>query len=171
MPDNAGRFYDIGPLRFDAAKSFLLLEGKRVRLSPKASHILGILVRSHGELVGRDEILEGVWKKKNVNVEEGAVDHYISELRRTFRKAANGDQWIETVPRRGYRFVGPVRAVGEPSGLPRQGDGAATDHAAPVEKREETSPLPGYRGRLSLEPDTGRPEDSAAAAAASTQGR
>jgi len=112
--DNPPRFYDLGPFRLDAVKFLLLRGGNLVAVSPKATQILALLVRRRGELVEKQDILDAVWK--NVAVEEGVIAHYVSELRRVLRDASNGDRWIETVPSRGYRFVGPARPVPDPAG-------------------------------------------------------
>ncbi len=147
MPNSPARFYDLGPFRLDAVTCLLFREGKRVPIRPKASEVLRVLVRHHGELVEKNRLLEEVWA--DVEVEEGNISQYILELRKLFRPVSNGQEWIETVPRRGYRFLGPVRVVEEAKNRQNAAKGASIT-ALVGEDIHDSGRASGYRRWLAL---------------------
>jgi DNA-binding winged helix-turn-helix (wHTH) protein/tetratricopeptide (TPR) repeat protein len=100
------RYYDFGSFRLDAAKHLLFRDGQLVPLPPKAAETLLVLVENHGQLVEKEELMRSVWP--DCFVEEANVAVHISQLRKTLGDN-NGNDYIETIPRRGYRFVGEVR--------------------------------------------------------------
>jgi DNA-binding winged helix-turn-helix (wHTH) protein len=115
--------YEFGPFRLDAGKRVLIRDGHAVPLTSKALDILLALVESHGELLEKDALISRVWP--DTFVEEGNVTFNIHLLRKTLGDDRNnGNRFIETVPRRGYRFVAAVRIPSpEPAmqpGLPGQ---------------------------------------------------
>jgi DNA-binding winged helix-turn-helix (wHTH) protein len=95
--------YEFGPYRLDASEKVLFEEGRPVALTPKAVETLLILVSRHGHVVGKDELMRAVWP--DTCVEENNLTQNISALRRVLGKGGDGRHFIETVPRRGYRFV------------------------------------------------------------------
>src|SRR5437016_1567618 len=102
----AGRLYEFGRFRLDAGGRLLFRGDERILLTPKAVDILVALLESRGAPVGREELLSRVWS--DAVVEEGTLSSHISLLRK-----ALGRKFIETIPKRGYRFVGAVEeAVG-----------------------------------------------------------
>src|SRR5262249_21260692 len=98
------------PFRLDSANYCLWRSDERVTITPKAFDILQYLVDHPQQLVTRDEILEALWPETYVNPE--VVKKYILELRKVLGDNADKPLFIETVPKRGYRFVAPVRDVG-----------------------------------------------------------
>lgn len=102
------RLYDFGHFRLDASGHLLFRDGKRVPLTPKAVEILITLVESRGTPVAREELLHKVWG--DTVVEEGSLTSHISLLRKALGQGSDGRQFIETLPKRGYRFVGVVRS-------------------------------------------------------------
>lgn len=102
-------FYEFGTYRLDAAQRVLLCEGRPVLLTPKAFETLLVLVERNGSIVERAELLEKVWR--DTHVEEQNLTFNISVLRKTLGEHSNGQQFIETVPRRGYRFTPEVRLL------------------------------------------------------------
>ena len=92
--------------RLDAANHLLWRNGDRVPLAPKAFDLLAYLVEHAGQLVTQDEILEALWSEIYVNPE--VLRKYILEIRRTLGDRPDNPEFIETVPKRGYRFVAPV---------------------------------------------------------------
>jgi DNA-binding winged helix-turn-helix (wHTH) protein/TolB-like protein/Flp pilus assembly protein TadD len=96
------RFYEFGDFRLDTTERVLLREGKPVALAPKVFETLQILVCNHGHIVERDELLNQVWADSFV--EEGNLTYTISVLRKLLAESADGASFIETVPKRGYRF-------------------------------------------------------------------
>jgi TolB-like protein/Flp pilus assembly protein TadD len=97
----AGPVYEFGRFRLDAEGPLLFEDGERVALPPKAVDVLLTLVERRGTAVSRQELLAAVWM--DAVVEEGTLSSHISLLRKTL-----GRQFIETIPKRGYRFVGKV---------------------------------------------------------------
>ena len=82
-------------------------------LEPKVFDTLVLLVRNSGHLLAKDELMNQVWP--DAVVEEGSLTRNISTLRRALGDGENGLRYIETVPRRGYRFVARVRDSGDES--------------------------------------------------------
>ncbi len=98
--------YEFGKFRCDPREHLLLCEGKPVSLAPKSFEILVVLIQSHGRLLTKDELMHLAWPDSFV--EEGNLTVNISALRKVLGETADGQQYIETVPKRGYRFVAPV---------------------------------------------------------------
>jgi TolB-like protein/DNA-binding winged helix-turn-helix (wHTH) protein len=92
--------------RLDTANHLLWRNGDRVPLAPKAFDVLAYLVEHADQLVTQDEILEALWSETYVNPE--VLRKYILEIRRTLGDRPGNPEFIETVPKRGYRFVAPV---------------------------------------------------------------
>src|SRR5215217_671429 len=109
MNSEKPHFYEFGPFRLDPFAPFLWREGQPASLTPKALETLVVLVRHCGHVVSREELIEAVWP--NVAVEENNLSVNISFLRKALGETPEGKNHIETVPRRGYRFVVPVRIV------------------------------------------------------------
>src|ERR1700758_3679731 len=92
-----------GAFRLDAAQHLLFHDGELVPLSKKAADILLILVEQHGQLVEKETLMKRVWPDSFV--EESNLAVHISQLRKTINDQVASHR-IETIPRRGYRFVG-----------------------------------------------------------------
>ncbi len=95
--------YEFGRFRLKVAERVLLREGEPVPLTPKVFDILVTLVEHGGQVMAKDELMKRVWP--NTFVEEGNLTQNISLLRKALGETPGGVQFIETVPRRGYRFV------------------------------------------------------------------
>lgn len=100
-------FYEFGPFRLDVAERLLLRDGEVVSLTPKDLDLLLALVAQHGRLLGKDELLKAVWP--DTFVEEGNLSWHVSHLRKALGEGENGEHYIETVPKRGYRFVADLK--------------------------------------------------------------
>src|SRR5215217_7461329 len=110
MPRSNHLTYEFGPYRFDPGERVLTRAGDTISLTPKAIDILLLLVTNAGQLVEKDELLKEVWP--DTFVEESNLSQNIFILRRALGDERAGPKYIETVVRRGYRFVAPVRVVG-----------------------------------------------------------
>ena len=97
--------YVFGAFRLDPVEKVLSHEAQPVALTPKAVDTLVALVERHGRLVSKDELLRLVWP--DAYVEENNLAQNISTLRRVLGESG-GERIIETVPKRGYRFVAEV---------------------------------------------------------------
>lgn len=92
-------------------EQLLLRDGQPVALTPKTFELLVVLVRNSGHLVKKDELLQQVWPDSFV--EEVNLSVNISALRKALGEDQGVTRFIETVPKRGYRFVAPVRLIGD----------------------------------------------------------
>lgn len=102
--------FGFGPFRLDAEERVLLREGQPVSLPPKDLETLLVLVEKAGHIVEKEEILEKVWA--GVFVEEGNLSRRIFNLRQVLGDTEDGRNYIETIPRRGYRFVAAIQEDG-----------------------------------------------------------
>jgi DNA-binding winged helix-turn-helix (wHTH) protein/TolB-like protein/Tfp pilus assembly protein PilF len=100
------KYFRFGNFRLYPSEQLLMKDGTALPLAPKAFDILLLLVQNSGHLVKRDTLMEVVWPDSFV--EETNITVNISFLRKTLGSAGNGQPYIETVPRRGYRFNGGV---------------------------------------------------------------
>jgi len=121
------------PFRLDSANQCLWHGEARVQITPKAFDVLRYMVENAGRLVTQDELLEALWPETYVNQE--VLRKYILEIRKVLGDRPEKPEFIETVTKRGYRFIAPVvdESAVQPSGLPTTGmksDVAATDEAA-----------------------------------------
>jgi predicted ATPase/DNA-binding winged helix-turn-helix (wHTH) protein len=98
--------YGIGPFRLDPEAGVLSLAGVPVALGSRAVAVLTTLVKRANEFVQKSAIMDAAWP--GVIVEEGNLAVQILSIRRALAQAPGGEHWIETLARRGYRFVGPV---------------------------------------------------------------
>ncbi|HKG99044.1 MAG TPA: winged helix-turn-helix domain-containing protein, partial [Pyrinomonadaceae bacterium] len=110
MPHSNHLTYEFGPYRFNPGERVLKCADNTISLTPKAIDILLLLVTNAGQLVEKDELLKEVWP--DTFVEESNLSQNIFILRRALGDERAGPKYIETVVRRGYRFVAPVRVVG-----------------------------------------------------------
>jgi TolB-like protein/DNA-binding winged helix-turn-helix (wHTH) protein/class 3 adenylate cyclase/predicted ATPase len=112
--------YEFGPFLLNTHNGVLLRAGDPVALGRRAVALLRALVERPGALVSKDALIDAAWPGQAV--EESNLAVQIAALRRALGEAPGGTVWIETMPRRGYRFVGPVVAVEENSvtAAPRQ---------------------------------------------------
>lgn len=102
------------PFSLDAANQRLLRGGRQVRLTPKAFAVLHFLVMHAGRLVTKTEFLEALWA--GTHVQDSVLKVCIREIRRALSDPARSPRFIETMPRRGYRFVGRIGRTGRGHG-------------------------------------------------------
>ena len=114
MPLDEQRFYEFGNFRLDPGQRVLFSDGHLIPLTQKAFDTLLALVESRGRVVEKDELLRTIWQ--DTFVEEGSLAKNISILRKALGESAEGQQYIQTIPKRGYRFVAPVTVRPEPNG-------------------------------------------------------
>jgi DNA-binding winged helix-turn-helix (wHTH) protein/tetratricopeptide (TPR) repeat protein len=112
MSSKYSRFYDFGPFRIDASQHLLLRDGIEVPLTPKAFETLLLLVRNSGQIVDKDELLKTIWPE--AFVEEATLAQNIFTIRKALG-GSEGEQYIQTIPKRGYRFVATVATAKNPA--------------------------------------------------------
>ncbi|MGH8558294.1 MAG: ATP-binding protein, partial [Methylococcales bacterium] len=96
------------PFRLNPANQRLWREGEAVALRPKAFAVLSYLVEQRGQLVDKNQLLDAVWGHRHVS--ESVLEGCVSELRKALGDDAKAPRYLETAPRRGYRFVAEVKA-------------------------------------------------------------
>ena len=157
MSEQRQSLYEFGPYRLDTTERRLLRDHEPVPLTPKAFETLLVLVERSGHLVMKEELMNALWPDSFV--EEANLTHQIWTLRKTLGTSGNGQSYIETVPRLGYRFVG----AGEPSGADEtlvverhtltsiitEEEGQTSDRDEPAPTRAKLLPSGGWKRHLS----------------------
>ena len=110
-----------GPFRLDTDIGILFHGVEPTPLGQRAVALLALLVEQAGAPVSKEALIEAAWPGQAI--EDSNLTVQIAAVRRLFGQLAGGAYWIETLPRRGYRYVGPAVTGG--SGNPRSG-GTAT---------------------------------------------
>src|SRR6516225_9292475 len=98
----------LGPFRLDTRMDLLFRGSEPAALGRRAIALLRELVERPGALVSKDALIEAAWPGQAV--EESNLTVQIAALRKVLGEVPGGDRWIETMPRRGYRFIAPVVA-------------------------------------------------------------
>jgi TolB-like protein/Tfp pilus assembly protein PilF len=98
--------FSFGPFRLDVATGILFRGAEPLALGQRAVALLQVLVEGGGSPISKDRLIESAWP--GLAIEESNLPVQIAALRRVFAEEPGGDGWIETLPRRGYRYVGPV---------------------------------------------------------------
>ncbi|MBI1764421.1 MAG: winged helix-turn-helix domain-containing protein [Acidobacteria bacterium] len=109
MAKPASPLYEFGPFRLDPAERLLTRTGQPVALTPKAFDTLLLFVENQQRLLTKDELIAQIWPDSFV--EESNLAQNVSAVRRALGEKAGGGHYIETVPKRGYRFVGEAKQV------------------------------------------------------------
>jgi DNA-binding winged helix-turn-helix (wHTH) protein len=123
-----------GPFRLDPATESIWREGVETRLRPKTFAVLRHLAERPGRLVTKDDLLAAIWT--DVEVGEAALTVCVNEIRRALGDEARAPRFVETVHRRGYRFIGPVQTGAGPA--------AGAPPAELVGRREELAARHGW---------------------------
>jgi len=124
------RTFRFGLFEFDLVALELRRSGRSMRLAPQPARALAALLRRHGEIVTREELAEGVWGTETfVDFDQG-LNFCIRQIRGALGDSAESPRYVETLPRRGYRFVAPVEAVG------------ADTATGAIDRRREPAALP-----------------------------
>jgi len=110
MPRNRCR-YEFGPFELNPHEGTLLAAGEPVALAPKPFDVLRLLVERHGHVVLKSELMGSIWP--DTAVEDANLTVSISVLRKALACRQPGSEYIETIPKRGYRFVEQVREIAE----------------------------------------------------------
>ncbi len=143
VPRQAHYFYQFGPFQVDVTNRLLLRDGAPVALPPKVFEALYVLVENSGRVLEKNDLMNRLWP--DCFVEEGNLTQAIFQLRKALGESAANQQYIETIPRRGYRFIGEIRMVnGElGGGVPHHHIGAVGDLEAHDNNGDEGSHMNG----------------------------
>src|SRR5690242_10110473 len=101
-----------GPFRLDAEAGILFHGAEPTALGQRAVALLALLVKRAGTPVAKGALIEAAWPAQAV--EDSNLTVQIAAVRRVFEDLADGASWIETLPRRGYRYVGPAVTADDP---------------------------------------------------------
>ena len=147
------KIYEFGKFRLDPKNQLLLSNVGPISLAPKAFNVLLVLVQNGSRLTTKDELMTKVWP--NCFVEEANLTINISVLRKALRESSDGQQYIETVPKRGYRFAVPVKTLSDLApleGVEWKSDGLVAEDVGPVtasaDEPEKTAPNRRISARL-----------------------
>jgi len=135
MEKKPKQIYEFGPFRLDTAERLLLRAGEAVPLTSKSFDLLLVLLEQPGHLLGKEVLIRAVWPDSFV--EESNLADNIFRLRKALHDGENGQKFIETVPKRGYRFIAGVKEL--------NGESAAANPAgmgAPVAAELASAPPP-----------------------------
>ena len=102
-----------GLFAFDTAAGTLTRDGVPVRLQPQPARVLTLLVERAGETVTRDELRAAVWGEATYVDFERGLNFCVAQIRSALGDSAESPRFIETLPRRGYRFIAPVHRPAE----------------------------------------------------------
>ena len=101
-----------GDFQFDPDVPLLTYGSRSLELAPKALEILAILLKNAGQVVRKDDLLSLVWPQ--TIVEESNIAVHVSSLRKALAEYGDYGNCVETIPKRGYRFIAPVQAILKP---------------------------------------------------------
>lgn len=104
-----------GTFELDADACQLLMDGRPVRLPPQPFKLLWLLASHPGQLLTRDQIREALWSGDTFIDFEQGVNFTIKQVREALKDDAERPLYIQTIPKRGYRFIAPVQAPGAPA--------------------------------------------------------
>src|SRR5580704_12502637 len=111
-----GPVYALGPFRLDMQGDLLWRGAEPMALGRRAIALLRALIERPGAVLSKNALIDAAWPGQAV--EESNLTVQIAALRRVLGEEPGGDRWIETMPRRGYRFVGPVLTKEENGATP-----------------------------------------------------
>lgn len=111
MGSQTKRCYEFGSFRLDPQRCRLFREGEVVPLSRKDIETLIVLVERRGEVLTREELLQAVWN--DAFVEDASLTVAISHLRKALNQTSDDEEFIETIPRKGYCFTADVREISD----------------------------------------------------------
>jgi Tol biopolymer transport system component/DNA-binding winged helix-turn-helix (wHTH) protein len=120
-------YFEFGEFLLDAGEKVLLRQGKPVQITPKVFQMLLVLIENHGRIVEKNKLMELVWKDSFV--EESNLTFTMRQLRKILGDDKHHPRFVETIARRGYRFIAEVRE--NQDGLPTDKSTASTRNRDP----------------------------------------
>ena len=125
-------FYEFGPFRLDLEQRLLWHEAETVALAPKVFETLILLIEHRGSVVKKEEMMKSLWPDRYV--EESNLTQNIFMLRKILGEGTGKAQYIETIPKRGYCFIGAVKELQE--------EVKRTEETEPAEEPETQPEIP-----------------------------
>src|SRR5580704_5933666 len=115
--ESAGRICRFGSFEADFQEGRLTKAGVRIRLQEQPLQILALLLERPGQVVTREEICQKLWSNDTFVEFDDALNTAVRKLRAALNDSADNPRFLETVPRRGYRFIAPVAWTQEPQAV------------------------------------------------------
>src|SRR5690349_11194257 len=137
----------------DLRSGELWRQGHRLQLQDKPFQVLAALLQKPGELVTREELRQSLWAADTFVDFEHGLNTAVNKVREALRDSANNPRFIETLPRRGYRFIGPINNSGQAQAVPptqSETQSAAANVATTIQNDLPSAPRPAARGLLLL---------------------
>ena len=142
---------EFGPFSLDERERMLRRDGQPVPLTPKAVDVLLALVERPGRLITKEELVQRVWP--DTFVEESNLAYNIFTLRRALGDTADNPEYVETIPKRGYRFKAPVRRLnGDQRLVGRRDRGPEQGSRSPAILPFPEQPTHHFEGTAALKP-------------------
>src|ERR1051326_1600011 len=156
VTNGARRFYEFGPFRLDPNRHRLFRGDEIVALSPKAIQTLILLVENRGKLLERETLMDALWP--DVIVEDANLTVAVSQLRKALNQNGDNAEFIETIPRVGYRFVADIcEVIKEPASLIPEERKRLQPIADSAKANGTPTELPELPAKISLLPEQRRP--------------
>jgi len=137
MEKNSGRAFAFSSYVFEAKAGELTRAGKRIRIPDQAARLLTLLLENPGIVVSREQLKHELWPDGLREDYDHSIHRVVSQLREILRdRSSKSTQFIETLPKRGYRFTAPVEQVSSPTAIPSapvEESILLMPHSAPVE--------------------------------------
>src|SRR5688500_8753204 len=130
--------YEFGEFRLDPEERILTQDGKPISITPKVFDLLTVLIKNRGRVIEKDELMAAIWKDSFV--EDSNLAFNIRQLRKALDDDARQPSFIETVPKRGYRFIAEVEEIAPEN---ESNNGAAQTFLPPVEKYSDEKSFSG----------------------------
>ena len=139
---SSAQIYKFGLFEADVARNTLTRNGVRVRIQDQPFRVLVLLLGHPGETVSREELRQKLWPEGTFVDFDGSLNVILKKLRATIDDESDNPRFIETVPRRGYRFIAPVTVNGTGNNAALQGAGLASSPSAatPTDRASALSP-------------------------------
>ena len=135
-----GTLYRFGPFTLDVKTGELKKHGIRVKLQDQPLQVLELLLEQPGEIVTREEIQKRLWPTDVFVDFERSLNRAVVRLRQTLGDDSEAPRYVETIPRRGYRFLMPVETLVKEIGAGAQSSESNTEHPADLNARPASDP-------------------------------
>jgi len=147
--NNGERCIRFGPFELKLKSGELCREGIAIRLSPQPFKVLVLLIENAGQLVTREEIRQQIWSDGTFVDFDKGLNFCIKQIREALGDNAQSPRYIETLPRRGYRFIGSVSESSDAQSIESSGpDSDLQSEQASLQSIEANAPLPAEAFRV-----------------------
>ena len=144
------RYARFGTFQLDMKRQDLTKNGARLRLPGKVCQVLVTLIERHGEIVTREELRARLWASDTHVNFDANVNTTVNKLRQILGDSNEQSIYVQTIPRRGYSFIGAVEFLDRPELLGAASAGAAAEEAAGEETSRQSNASPSTAARSSL---------------------